>query len=377
MLQGSLVRNNIIIAMTAIGLNAIVALFSDSTSAIQHHYQIFLATKLTVIITCIVCIILSIRHKYLAICQELVPITAIFYMCSGEIFAPGYNLAYTQLMMFIPLILRMPFIRIMSYIAASFVLFIISVCLGSTPDTTVANYPNYFSDIVVSICTSTLLGAFLAAFVKRNEAKLENLKNKYTNFGLNASVIIHDLKNNLMAPYRHLSTMKDSPDAEKAVTAIEESVSKLQEILAFHEEDQRCRLEDVVKDIIRVMELSSRGITVKEIGIGDFIPCSERDIRSVVTNIFTNSIYMSELKNIELQITVKYQKRGVIIEDNGVGYPQKAIRNFQNYIPFSERTLGNGIGLINSRLLIETCGGKMSIYNHPGGGAATEIKFLS
>lgn len=375
MLQTNIIKKNIIIGMFAIAANALIASIYDRSDMITNHYSVFIISKWIVILTCVFSIVSTCKNKFLSLNQELVPITAIFYMCSGELFAAGYNLAYTQLIIFIPMMLKIPFWRVLTYLGSSIVLFGTSIYFGQTLRTEVVNYPNYVNDVLISVVTSTVLGFLLAFFVKRYEEKFERMKSKYTNFGLNTSVVIHDLKNNMMAPYRYFSSLDQTPEAIKAVQTIEESMAQLQHILAFHKDNQICNPQKIVKETITAMELANRGIKVIEINECDNLPFSESNLRSVITNAISNSVYMSRADHKNLIINIKYYETGISIRDNGAGFDSEAIENFKNYISSSEKSLGNGIGLINSRLMIEVCGGVMDIYNHEKGGAVVSIKF--
>lgn len=376
LLHYNIVRKNIIIGMSAIGINALLAFYNETSEVVARHFELYLITKWFVIIACLISIIMAIKRKHLELTQELVPIVAIFFMCSGELFAPGYNLAYTQLVIFIPMMMKVPFWRIATYLGVCLFSYLISIAFGQTLNTTVQNYPNYITDVVISIFTSTFIGFFLAFFVKRYEDQLEELRGRYANFGLNSSMVIHDLKNNLMTPYRQLSSIKDSPGALMATSAIEESINKLHHVLNFHTDTQYCDPRKAIEEVTDAMNLASYGIIVDHRGVTGHLPISVNNFKSIILNAFGNSAHMTDESGASLVLTIEYIDHGLRIIDNGPGFPVDVIKNFENLVASSVKSLGNGIGLINSRMIVEMSGGSMSLSNHPSGGAVITISFI-
>jgi len=107
------------------------------------------------------------------------------------------------------------------------------------------------------------------------------------------------------------------------------------------------------------------------------INCDENQIGRVFLNILKNSYESSEKKNKVISVQVYIEKKliVIIIEDNGIGFPENRDKLFEPYI--TNKVSGTGLGLAICKKIIEDHGGEINLLDSEEyGGACVRLKFI-
>ena len=113
--------------------------------------------------------------------------------------------------------------------------------------------------------------------------------------------------------------------------------------------------------------------TFKELKIN----CDENQIGRVFLNILKNSYESSQKKNKVISVKINKENKlvEIIIEDNGVGFPENRDKLFEPYITNKEN--GTGLGLAICKKIIEDHGGEINLLNsRKYGGACVRLKLI-
>ena len=138
-------------------------------------------------------------------------------------------------------------------------------------------------------------------------------------------------------------------------------------------------LDKILKTQIKTIKILDSKIkfkyknTFKELKIN----CDQNQIGRVFLNILKNSYESSEKKNKLIAVRVYKEKKLVviIIEDNGIGFPENRDRLFEPYI--TNKANGTGLGLAICKKIIEDHGGEINLLNSEEyGGASVRIKLI-
>ena len=138
-------------------------------------------------------------------------------------------------------------------------------------------------------------------------------------------------------------------------------------------------LDKILKTQIKTIKILDSKIkfkyknTFKELKIN----CDQNQIGRVFLNILKNSYESSEKKNKLIAVRVYKEKKLVviIIEDNGIGFPENRDRLFEPYI--TNKANGTGLGLAICKKIIEDHGGEINLLNREEyGGASVRIKLI-
>tara|TARA_B100001248_G_C27200289_1_gene370913 strand:+ start:1 stop:630 length:630 start_codon:yes stop_codon:yes gene_type:complete len=107
------------------------------------------------------------------------------------------------------------------------------------------------------------------------------------------------------------------------------------------------------------------------------INCDENQIGRVFLNILKNS-YESLQKNnkvISVQIYKEKKFAVIVIEDNGIGFPENRDKLFEPYI--TNKVNGTGLGLAICKKIIEDHGGEINLLDsYKYGGASVRTKLI-
>ena len=107
------------------------------------------------------------------------------------------------------------------------------------------------------------------------------------------------------------------------------------------------------------------------------INCDENQIGRVFLNILKNSYESSQKKNKVISVKINKEKKlvEIIIEDNGVGFPENRDKLFEPYITNKEN--GTGLGLAICKKIIEDHGGEINLLDSlKYGGACVRLKLI-
>jgi putative PEP-CTERM system histidine kinase len=201
-----------------------------------------------------------------------------------------------------------------------------------------------------------------------------------------AAFFVHDLKNaastlNLML--QNLPVHFDDPafreDAfrgiAKTVTHINELIGRLS--LLRHElkiQPAATDLNDVVTTAIATLEKAPDSVLVKDLHPLPKIPLDQEQILKVVTNLVLNA---TEAVSGTGQVRVTTgQNNGwavLTVTDNGCGMSAEFL-NRSLFRPFqSTKKSGLGIGMFQSKMIVEAHGGRIAVSSEPGKGTTFQV----
>ncbi len=107
------------------------------------------------------------------------------------------------------------------------------------------------------------------------------------------------------------------------------------------------------------------------------INCDENQIGRVFLNILKNSYESSQKKKKVISVKINKEKKLVviIIEDNGIGFPENRDKLFEPYI--TNKANGTGLGLAICKKIIEDHGGEINLLDsREFGGACVRLKLI-
>ncbi|WP_236783849.1 ATP-binding protein [Azospirillum humicireducens] len=274
---------------------------------------------------------------------------------------------------------------------------VLTVLLGiSFPDDGIG-----FDQIVVGIVDITqrerTQEALLAA-----QAELARAARAATLGALSAS-IAHELNQplgaivlNAQACLRWLR--RDPPDIETAAKAVDRMIRDgkraaeiVQRTRGMLVKDARCDetidLRELVEEVAQLLEreLSAAAAVLSTDFASDFPPVrgSRVGLQQVLINLVTNGLHaMAEAGSPRRDLTVSVDNSPediqgmaqvrVSVRDRGRGIDEgNRARLFDPF--FTTRPDGMGMGLAICRSTVESCGGTLSVHNHPEGGAVFEF----
>lgn len=310
------------------------------------------------------------------ILNRLFLVVAAFYCCGGEIFCPGYHLAFIQVILTTVLIYETSKKFTISFlITFAFIYFLIFSQVNFNT-VNVKNYESYFLDIQVAIVSVFLLALFLYIQVTKYKKEKEFFSKKYESLGKRFSFLVHDLKGKIQSPsleveyfisnFKNLNkeeieeTLKDLNNTFKD---IKDSLQKLNSI--DEEKGMVINLKELIKNMFENYnfeqnhEIEYKGLTTVK---GSF-----RDFESIFSNLIKNSIENFNDKKIKGKILINIKENDFYYEDNGGGFPKEIISKINNGVPvMSRKQNGNGIGVSSVFETVQKNDGVVSFYNERG-----------
>lgn len=151
-----------------------------------------------------------------------------------------------------------------------------------------------------------------------------------------------------------------------------------------HEESEPVNLSECCKKAVRLLGpyAEEKHTQIEQSSEEDcFVMAREDDIFQIVLNLAENGIkYSGEGGLVRLIAYSQGQRAILIVEDNGVGIPEKELeRIFQRFYRVdkarSREAGGTGLGLAIVRETVEKFGGNVSAANRPQGGARFTVQF--
>ena len=201
-----------------------------------------------------------------------------------------------------------------------------------------------------------------------------------------AAFFVHDLKNaastlNLML--QNLPVHFDDPafreDALRGVSKTVTHINRLIGRLSMLRHELKIQavpadLNEVVAEAVAGLENTPDFTLVKELSPLAKIPFDREQIVKVVTNLVLNAKESSPAKSHVRIATSQNAEWGVVsVTDNGCGMSAEFIKN-SLFRPFqTSKKTGLGIGLFQSKMIVEAHGGRITVASEPGRGTTFQV----
>jgi len=237
------------------------------------------------------------------------------------------------------------------------------------------------------------LFAFLAGYLvdreKTQRTQLEKSRH-LAEIGRIATVIVHDLKNPLIAIFGFAKRIRDGKGkTDTAVRVIIDSAEKMQKIvngvLDFAGPIQLELKEDDIRDIVKRgvdscrMKAEQRGVVLSidlppapvNMSVDSF------HLERALVNLITNAIEASAgEQSVTVNITSKNKLIIIKIKDQGSGMDRVTLEKI--FIPFyTKKSGGSGLGMPIAKKVIEGHQGKIQVSSKPGQGTELTIELPS
>jgi len=245
-------------------------------------------------------------------------------------------------------------------------------------------WPHALSYVIISGIIGYFFGKTIAAYRTINE-QLE----RFSEIGINASGIIHDLSNPLTGIIGHAQLIKsevDNPQLISECEVIEKESRRLSKMIMdikmIAQGTEAVKLSKTPTDLGSFLEnLISKMALHRQVKIDSRFegPVSiDRDyFERVLWNLIKNAdeaLEVTEDGRIEISINESNNSVIICISDNGPGIPKKILKNlFKLGQTFGKRG-GSGIGLYNCKRIVEAHGGKIWLTSEVGKGTKVYIK---
>ncbi len=231
--------------------------------------------------------------------------------------------------------------------------------------------------------------------LKDNRERIETERAKHE-FISNISHELRSPMTNIRGYFELLTedpTIKNRPELSEMLSIIDKNIKRLnfliENLLKLEKEkpDDRVNLEIfdpaiVVEDVIH---MNSHLFQEKKLKIITHLPKGHliRGIRfefsQIVSNLFVNAIKYTPSGEIKLSLVPSKDKMLLIVEDTGIGIPEKYKNKiFERFfrVPSEENKKigGTGLGLSITRSLVEKMGGEIHLVSEPGKGTKFTVE---
>lgn len=201
-----------------------------------------------------------------------------------------------------------------------------------------------------------------------------------------AAFFVHDLKNaastlNLMLKNLpvHFADPAFREDALRAIGKTVNHINGLIGRLSMLRHELRIQaastdLNAVVTSALDGLEKASRSTIVKNMGTVPNIPLDQEQFRKVITNLVLNATEATTDQG-EVRISTSQNNGWVVltVSDNGCGMSPEFIQR-SLFRPFqTTKKNGLGIGMFQTKMIIEAHGGRISVASAPGKGTTFEV----
>ncbi len=240
--------------------------------------------------------------------------------------------------------------------------------------------------IIIQFITGTAISAilitgilvFFRLYFKERETLQKEIyeKDRLKSVSIAISSILHEVKNSLsrlnMIAYRIIST-KDSKYAELLQKEIMELSKIIDETASVNKPikitEGKVNLKNIIVKIVNEFEkiLKEKQIKVQIFGEDVKTHGDKKLLESALRNLIKNGIEALEFKKGERDLSISIRKekdKSVILVEDNANLP---IDKENLFLPFkSTKDKGFGLGLFNTKKIIETHKGKISVYKHLG-----------
>ncbi len=304
------------------------------------------------------------------------------YSIHGQLFSPGYFLAFIQIIFASGLFFPIPRKTFLSLTSFFTILMIISIHHGSV-------YPSdnpkvFFMDISVGIVIMSIASVFGHKHLTLNRLIKDKLYSKFLDVGINSSSLIHDLKGLLSTPASYIHILKNKYPELLDDELFNRLSTDINFISKYVKETNSLSLGDTKNSEIFTLEEMKESLEfimyTKNIKFelddskGTMIKSNKNMIKNILFNLTINSYEAMEDQE-EKIIKIRYNEslNQIIFTDNGPGFSQFFLKEWGKKSFISTKTNGSGIGLFTVQDSISKLGGNIKLYNSKQGGA--EVSF--
>jgi signal transduction histidine kinase len=361
-------KRKVLIGNSIILFWIIMTIFSDVASVNPEVISWFYLSKAVLLVASVALNIMALRNEYHNIDpNKFYLILAAAYCVLGEVFCPGYHLAYIQVVALAMLIFDVSKRFIMAYLSVFTATYFTTFTWLNFNKVGVSGYESYFFDIQAAIILVSILSLGMYFYVLKFKQEKEYFSKKYEFLGKNMSSKIHELKAELLAPTISLDQLINYSDRytkdeqREILVEVQEQMSKLKESLKKANEFSNIDTELVnVKQIVETYAQQFRLANFKYYGQASLTGSKEK-IDVILRNALKNAVENSD-RNVPVVVEVKGQS--ITIQDQGGGFPREILPKLNEGIPVSsEKKDGNGVGLASIHNLVQQMNGSIKFFN--------------
>lgn len=101
----------------------------------------------------------------------------------------------------------------------------------------------------------------------------------------------------------------------------------------------------------------------------------EGKLRIAFHNIIENAIkYSPDYTEVVISLSLTDTMASITVQDHGIGVaPEQAVHLFEKFFRANSSSLGTGLGLYSTKLIIEHHGGTIAMHSEPGKGSTVSI----
>jgi putative PEP-CTERM system histidine kinase len=202
-----------------------------------------------------------------------------------------------------------------------------------------------------------------------------------------AAFFVHDLKNaastlNLML--QNLPVHFDDPefraDALRGIAKTVGHINRLIGRLSLLRHELKIELadgdlNDVVDHALAGLEHAAGAVVVKDVHPLPRIPLDRDQLQKVITNLVLNATEAVSHDDGHVRIATERDNGWVVltVDDNGCGMSDEFLRQ-SLFRPFqTTKTNGLGIGMFQSKMIVEAHGGRIAVTSQPGKGTTFRV----
>ncbi|HLM75674.1 MAG TPA: ATP-binding protein [Polyangiaceae bacterium] len=199
-----------------------------------------------------------------------------------------------------------------------------------------------------------------------------------------SGVLAHELRNPLTSAKGHtqllVEMLSEGARAQQKAQYVVKELVRLEaltdKLLAFARSGQVKRQAVDPVQLVRTAAARVEGAAAPVVVAAEGAPATwsldPRAIEQVLVNLMRNAAQAQGEGQapIEVSVSTREKRLHIAVRDHGSGVPE----GIELFTPFvTTKTAGTGLGLALCRQVVRAHGGRISLANHPGGGALAEI----
>lgn len=241
----------------------------------------------------------------------------------------------------------------------------------------------YFVSFIISIFITFIYSMLMKSQKKREIKKIQEKLEKEKIFELKkqAQEFVHDIKSPLVSLELALAQLDAKAINPSEVGVMHRSIIRIKEIGNRFVENQEINqdwveliivtkeMRDLVQDKIAELSIDIK-LEIDNSAENCKVLASRDLFKRMLSNLLNNSYEAARStgKKPEIQLSLKVENDHVVftLEDNGMGFPEKMLKNIE-FNPLTTKNTGKGIGLSTAHSNLVRWGGQLSIENKNNG----------